>query len=156
MVSSSSTRTNVFISYSHKDAKFLDQLIEHLAYYERNNLIEVWSDKNITPGTQWREEIKQAIEYATVAVLLISPSFLASSFIAENELPPLLHAAEKEGAIILPVIVRPSNFDDTELAKFQAVNSPSMPVAKMKGYQRDEFWAKVVKDIKKAITPQQA
>jgi hypothetical protein len=64
------------------------------------------------------------------AVLLISPSFLASEFIAENELPPLLHAAEKEGAIILPVIVRPSNFEDTELANFQAVNSPSGCVAK--------------------------
>lgn len=155
MVSSLSTRTKVFISYSHKDARYLDQLVEHLAYYERNNLIEFWSDKKITAGAQWREEIKLAIEYTKVAVLLISPSFMASKFIAEDELPPLLHAAEKEGAIILPVIVRPSNFEDTELANFQAVNSPSMPVAKMKGYQRDEFWAKVLKDIKKAIVPQQ-
>ncbi|HYT37349.1 MAG TPA: toll/interleukin-1 receptor domain-containing protein [Ktedonobacteraceae bacterium] len=155
MVSSSSTRSKVFISYSHKDARYLDQLVEHLAYYERNNLIESWSDKKITPGAQWRAEIKRAIEYTKVAVLLFSPSFLASKFIAENELPPLLHAAEKEGAIILPVIVRPSNFEDTELANFQAVNSPSMPVAKMKGYQRDELWAKVVRDIKKAIIPQQ-
>ncbi len=154
MVSSSSTRTKVFISYSHKDAKYLNQLVEHLAYYERNNLIEVWSDKKITAGAQWRDEIKRAIESTKVAVLLISPSFLASKFIAENELPPLLHAAEKEGAIILPVIVRPSNFEDTELASFQAVNSPSMPVAKMRGYQRDAFWAKVVRDISKAVIPQ--
>src|SRR2546425_1228203 len=155
MVSSSSTRTKVFISYSHKDAKYLDQLVEHLAYYERNNLLEFWSDKKITPGAQWREEIKRAIEHTKVAVLLISPSFLASKFIAENELPPLLEAAKKEGAIILPVIVRPSNFEDTELVNFQAMNSPSMPVAKMKGYQRDELWAKVGRDIKKAIVPQE-
>ncbi len=151
MVSSSSTRTKVFISYSHKDAKYLHQLVEHLAYYERNNLIETWSDQKIVAGAQWREEIQQAIEAAKVAVLLISPSFLASTFIAENELPPLLLAAEKEGAIILPVIVRPSNFEDTELAAFQAVNNPSLPVAKMKGYQRDEFWTKVVRDIRSAI-----
>src|SRR2546421_13084449 len=123
MVSSSSTRTKVFISYSHRDVRYLNQLIEHIAYYERNNLIEVWDDNKITAGAQWREEIKRAIEYTKVAVLLISPSFLASKFIAENELPPLLHAAGKEGAIILPVIVRPSNFEDTELANFQAVNS---------------------------------
>ncbi|HKF38805.1 MAG TPA: toll/interleukin-1 receptor domain-containing protein, partial [Ktedonobacteraceae bacterium] len=75
MVSSSSTRTQVFISYSHKDARYLEQLVEQLAYYERNHLIESWSDKKITPGAQWREEIKQAIEYTKVAVLLISPSF---------------------------------------------------------------------------------
>src|SRR6266700_2886637 len=154
MVSSSSTRSKVFISYSHKDARYLDQLVEHLAYYERNNLIESWSDKKITPGAQWRAEIKRAIEYTKVAVLLFSPSFLASKFIAENELPPLLHAAEKEGAIILPVIVRPSNFEDTEFVIFQTVNSPSMPVAKMKGFQRDELWAKVARDIKRVILPQ--
>jgi hypothetical protein len=155
MESSSSTCTKVFISYSHKDAKYLEQLVEHLTYYERNNLLEFWSDKKITAGAQWLVEIKRAIEYAKVAVLLISPSFLASKFIAENELPPLLHAAQKEGAIILPVIIRPSNFEDTELANFQAVNSPTMPVAKMKGYQRDEFWAKLVTDISKAVIPQQ-
>src|SRR5712692_7517570 len=155
MKSSISTRKKVFISYSHKDARYLHQLVEHLAYYERNNLIEFWSDEKITAGAQWRDEIKRATACTKVAVLLISPSFLASEFIAENELPPLLHAAEEEGAIILPVIVRPSNFEDTELASFQAVNSPSMPVAKMRGYQRDAFWAKVVKDIMKAIVPQQ-
>src|SRR5712691_3515435 len=143
MASPPLNRTSFFISYSHKDAKFLDQLVEHLAYFERNNLLKVWSDKKIIPGAQWREEIKQAIESTSVAVLLISPSFLASKFIAENELPPLLRAAEKEGAIILPVIVRSSYFEDTELANFQALNNPSKPVAGMKGYERDALWTKV-------------
>jgi predicted nucleotide-binding protein len=155
MASPPLNRTSVFISYSHKDAKFLDQLVEHLAYFERNNLLKVWSDKNITPGAQWREKIKQAIESTSVAVLLISPSFLASKFIAENELPPLLRAAEKEGAIILPVIVRSSYFEDTELANFQALNNPSKPVARMKGYERDALWTNVVREIRKAIAPQQ-
>jgi len=154
MVSSSSSRTKVFISYSHNDARYLRQLVEHLVYYERNNLIEFWSDEKISAGAQWRDEIKRAIEATKVAVLLLSPSFLASEFIAENELPPLLLAAKEEGAIILPIIVRSSNFEDTEIAKFQAVNSPSKPVAGMKPYQRDEFWAKVVRDIKNAVVPQ--
>src|SRR2546421_848737 len=123
MVSSSSTRTKVFISYSHKDAKYLEQLLEHLAYEERNNLIDAWSDKKIAPGSQWREEIKRAIESTKVAVLFISPSFLASKFIAEDELPLLLRAAEKEGAAILSVIVRPSNFEDTDLVHNHATFS---------------------------------
>src|SRR5579863_2231867 len=87
MVYPSYKRTKVFISYSHKDVRYLDQLVEHLTYYERNNLIEFWSDKKIAAGAQWHDEIKQAIEATKVAVLLISPSFLASKFIAENELP---------------------------------------------------------------------
>lgn len=155
MASSPSTRTKVFISYSHKDGKYFNELIEHLIPYEREQLLEIWSDQKIVAGAQWREEIKQAIETTKAAVLLLSPSFMASNFVAENELPPLLRAAEKEGVVILPVIVRPLNFEDTELADFQSVNNPSRSVAKMKPYQRDELWVKVVKEIQRTVYPLQ-
>src|SRR5438876_3121374 len=118
-------RTKVFISYSHKDARYLNQLEEHLAYYKRKDIIDSWSDKRIQTGAEWRKEIRQAIASAKVAVLFISPSFFASKFIAEDELPPLLVAAAKEGVAIFPVIVRPSNFEDIELSKFQTANTPS-------------------------------
>jgi hypothetical protein len=64
-----------------------------------------------------------------VAILLVSADFLASKFIAENELPPLLAAAQMEGAVILPVILSACPYEDTELAKFQAVNSLSKPLS---------------------------
>jgi hypothetical protein len=47
MVHSLPLRTKVFISYSHKDAKYAEQLIEHLAYDKRYNLIETWGDKKL-------------------------------------------------------------------------------------------------------------
>lgn len=153
--SSSSSRSKVFISYSHKDARYLKQLQTHLAYYERVGLIEVWDDTKLSPGAIWQEEIKNALRQTKVAILLVSAAFLASKFIVENELPPLLAAAQSEGAVILSVILSACAFEDTELAQFQAVNSPSMPVAKMRGYQRDAFWATVVRDIRKTVIPQQ-
>jgi hypothetical protein len=70
----------------------------------------------------------EALEVTKVAVLLVSVDFLASKFIAEEELPPLLKAADKGEVKILPVILMPSGFENSPLAKFQAINSPKKPL----------------------------
>ncbi len=94
--------------------------------------MEVWDDTHISPGTKWQDEIAAALASAKVAILLISAAFLASDFIMDNKLPPLLEAASNGGTTILCVIVNPSRFQRTpELAQFQAVNSPNRPLSKL-------------------------
>lgn len=101
-------RTTIFISYSHKDEKWLERLQVHLKPLEREGKIERWDDSRIKPGAKWEDEICRALASAKVAVLLISADFLASDFILANELPHLLAAAKDDEAIILPVIVSSS------------------------------------------------
>jgi TIR domain len=102
-------------------------------------------------GKNWREEIRRALEATKVAILLVSADFLASKFIAEDELPPLLEAAQLGGAIILPVILSPCVFEDTPLQQYQAINSPSKPLSKMKGSERDEVWVTLVRTVMKLV-----
>src|SRR5436305_6620589 len=135
--------TAVFISYSHRDRRFLKELRTHLAPYIRLGAVHIWDDTMIHPGTKWREEITNALQSAKVAILLVSPDFLASDFIARKEIPPLLRSAEQNGLKILPVILRPCAFLDTELAQFQAVNVPSNPLSHMNPGERDGVWASV-------------
>ena len=90
-------RTQVFVSYSHVDSEYLARLRVHLRPFERKNLVDVWSDAKVKAGQRWRKEIEDAIGRAAVAILLVSADFLASDFVAENELPPLLKAAQGEG-----------------------------------------------------------
>ncbi len=104
MTSISYNRTDVFISYSHKDVQYLERLKTHFAFDERKGSLSVWEDTRLSPGSPWRVEIEQAIKKTRIAILLVSADFLASKFIAETELPPLLAAAKTEGAIIIPVI----------------------------------------------------
>jgi len=145
-------RQKVFISYSHQDAEWLTRLRVHLRPLERDYDIEVWDDTKIIPGSHWREEIKRAVESAKVAVLLVSADFLASKFIVEDELPPLLKAAANEGATILSVILSPSRFTNTEsLSRFQSVNHPSAPIINMARGEQEEMFVRVSEEIERYI-----
>ncbi|HEU5367627.1 MAG TPA: TIR domain-containing protein, partial [Ktedonobacterales bacterium] len=144
-------RTKVFISYSHKDANFLVELQEQLGTLQRRGLLNVWADTQIKPGGLWREEIDEALASAKVAILLVSPTFLNSTFITEVELPHLLKAVKEEGVKILPIIVRHCLYDETELQPYQAFNSPQRPLSDVKKNQREKVWASLGKAIKEAL-----
>lgn len=141
----------VFISYSHKDARWLTRLQVHLKPLERLGTITLWDDTVLKPGANWREEIQQGLESAKAAILLISADFLASDFISNNELPPLLASASSRGVIILPIIVSPCRFAETKvLSQFQAVNPPSQPLSTMSRAKQEAIFVEVSKAIENA------
>jgi TIR domain len=149
-------RTQVFISYSHRDAEWLERLRIHLRPLMRDSTIEVWDDTQIQPGALWRDEIRTALANAKVAILLISADFLASDFIASEELPPLLEAAKEEGAIVLPLIVSPSRFSRTvSLSKYQAVNDHLKPLVSMTRGEQEEVLNSVAERVESAIGAQE-
>ena len=58
---------------------------------------------------------------------MVSPSFLASDFIAKHELPPLLDAAECKGLTIIWIPISYSLYDETEIANYQSATPPVSP-----------------------------
>jgi serine/threonine protein kinase len=128
---------SVFVSYSHKDAKWLERIRVHLRPLERQGLVGLWDDTRIRPGTNWRDEIAQALETACSAVLLVSANFLASDFCTEEELSQLFRRARDRGVRILPVIISPCQLAASPgLAALQAINAPSRtPVEMDRGEQ---------------------
>jgi hypothetical protein len=147
---SASARDKVFISYSHKDQKFLDELRTHLKPLVREDRISIWSDQQIEPGAKWFDEIMLALASTKVAVLLVTKDFLASDFIHEHELGPLLKKTQQGGVRILWVLVRGCNYKATPLKDYHALISPDKPLAEMKA-ERDGAWVKICEAIKAAL-----
>jgi len=143
----SSVRSQVFISYSHKDKRWLDRLQTMLKPLVRSGAISVWTQAVIQPGARWREELQRALASTKVAVFLVSDNFLDSDFIAQEELRPLLAAAEKEGVKILWVYLSHCLYEASPLWEYQAAHDIKQPLDQLPG----ETWKRVLRDVARAI-----
>ena len=145
-------RRELFISYSHRDLKWLEQLRTHLKPLERNYNLERWDDSRIKPGDKWLVEIEQALARAAVALLLVSPDFVASDFIDRKEMPSLLDAAQNQGLAILWVPLRPISLKlFPQIEQYQALFSPERTLADMTDVEQDRTLAKISETILETI-----
>ena len=109
----------IFISYSHVDAKWCNDL-QTMAAPLKNYDIQVFSDAGIAPGASWPSTIQESLDKATVAVLLVSRHFLEARFIKDIELPYILKARETRGLEVLWVLVSACLYEKSPLQHIQA------------------------------------
>jgi hypothetical protein len=146
------TPRRIFVSYSHRDKDVLDRLLVHLRPLERDHLVDVWTDTRIEAGADWKREVDEALRHASVAILLVTADFLASDFIVENELPPLLEQAETHGTRILPVIVKPCRYvRDVRLSRLQALNDPQTPLLMLTAVEQEGVLDEVAEAVERAM-----
>ena len=145
-------KLNIFISYSHEDKDYLNRLQIHLKVlkYLYGN-IDAWSDERIRLGDHWKDEIKQAMDNASVAILLVSTDFLASDFVENNELPEILKKEKQRNLKIFCLLVKPCLFTDSCLSEFQAANPPEKTLVEMNEAQQDRVYLKLMDEIKSIL-----
>jgi hypothetical protein len=146
-------KKKIFISYSHQDVSWLKQVQTNLKVLSFSDVdFEVWDDTKVHSGEKWKKEIENALTECKIAILLISTDFLASDFIQNNELPPLLKKAEEDGTIILPLIVGYCRFTkDKYLKDYQAVNNPSQPLISCTKAETQKILVKLTEDVERSL-----
>jgi TIR domain len=105
----------------------------------------------IRPGSQWETEIDAALTNSRIAVLLVTPDFLNSDFIHENELGLLLKRAQEDGVTILWIPIRYSGYKQTPLKNYQALSKTDRPIVGMTKAKRDKAWVEICEKIQKEV-----
>ena len=140
---------NVFISYSHEDIALRRELDKHLRTLKDAKIINIWTDSDIMPGTEWATQILANLNSAQIILLLVSADFLASSFCQSVEMTKALERHDANTARVIPIILRPSFWEIAPFGKLQALPlaADNRPLAVTSWPQRDNAWTNVVQGI---------
>jgi formylglycine-generating enzyme required for sulfatase activity len=78
---------------------------------------------------------------------LISQNFLASDYVASDELPRILSLANERGLRVFPVFVSSCFLRDSPLLQFQAVNSPTTPLDSLPIAEQNRIFSKLAESV---------
>jgi energy-coupling factor transporter ATP-binding protein EcfA2 len=139
----------VFISYAHADEALRERLEKHLSSLQREGRISIWHDHQIVPGTNWAVAIDATINTATVILLLISPDFVASDYCYGIEMQRALERQQSGEACVIPVLLRPIDWQHLPFASLQSLPRNVRPVTTWAN--QDEALLDVAQGIRLAL-----
>jgi TIR domain/WD domain, G-beta repeat len=164
----------VFISYAHADnqspdpqKRWLDRFAEFLQPLVSQEDFTLCSDQDIRIGEQWHERIQTQLKAAKAVVLLVSPAFLASSYVRNSELPVILKSAADNGVKIFPILVAPSLYkrakykypdpktgpQEFTLSSIQAANPPTKTLVEMTEGEQNRVLLEVAEQLADLLNP---
>jgi len=136
----------VFFSYSHEDEGLRDELSNHLAMLQRQEVITAWHDRRIGAGKEWGKEIDEHLNTADIILLLVSSAFLASDYCYNVEMKTAMKRHDDGEARVIPVILRPVDWKGAPFGKLHSLPTDASPVT---GWQnRDEAFRDVALGIR--------
>jgi len=140
----------IFISYSHKDEKYKDELVNILSPLQDEGILEIWHDRRVDPGDEWYQAIQDAMNICDLGILLISADFLTSRFIRDEELTRLLERHKENGLRVVPIIIRPCMWQSKGVLKdIQALPRDGKSVSM--SIERDQVWTECAMMIERLL-----
>jgi len=111
-------RIKVFVSYAKRNKAAKERFVAMLSDYAGADArfdFRFWEDNQIAIGADWDATIHTEMEKCDIGLLLLSPAFLQSKYISENELPVLV-----QKPLLFPVALAPIDFKRHDLKGLQA------------------------------------
>lgn len=145
----SSRGIEIFVLSSHRDQELRQALETHLALLKREKLVAWWHDEEIEAGADWGVEIRDRLLSADIVLILVSPDLLASDHVWDAEMPQAMARHASGEALVIPVILRPVDWQGTPLAKLQALPEDARPVTSWENV--DEAFLDIARGLRAVI-----
>lgn len=116
---------------------------------KREDVIHAWHARQILAGEDRNNEIQRHLRAASVVLVLVSASYLASSELRQTEMTPALEQSWVGKTRVILVLVRACNWKMGPLAELSPL--PRNEVAITSWHNRDEAWKDVAGGIREAI-----
>ncbi len=139
----------IFYCYARKDKPLREEMDLHLSTLKRQNHIITWADHEIAPGEDWAKSIDIHLNEADIIFLLISPNFMSSDYCYGTEMQRALQRHEQKQARVIPIILRPVDWEDAPFSKLQVLPTNATPVTIWP--DRDAAFADIVKNLRPMI-----
>jgi len=141
----------IFCCYAHEDEALLKKLKTHLRPLQRQGLVNVWHDRDISAGTDWEQQIKEQLNTAQIILLLVSPDFMDSDYCYGIEMQRAIERHERGEARVIPIILRHVYWQSAVFSKLQALPKDGKPVTDPDWHNLDRAFFDVVEGIRKIV-----
>ena len=141
----------IFFCYAHEDEPLLKKLKAHLRPLQRQGLVDMWYDRDISAGSDWEQQIKEQLNTAHIILLLVSPDFMDSDYCYGIEMKRAIERDRRGEARVIPIVLRPVDFEGTPFRKLQALPTDAKAVMSSSWQYQDEAFVNVTKGIRKVV-----
>ena len=151
-----SGKPRIFVSYAHRDTKWLNLLETHLKGLRNHAQVAFYTDRHTPGGGDWDAEIKDNLEKADIFLPIVTPAFAASDYIHEVELPIAKRRREAGACVIMPVYAEQCRFSLLGLSNVNFMPKDDQgqltPLEEWEDRFLNRALTKIVEDIEKQIT----
>src|SRR5207247_1907426 len=117
----------IFFCYAREDEELRQGLEKQLKALQRQGLIDIWHDRNISAGTEWEREIDKHLNTAQIILLLISPDFIDSDYCYSIEMKRAIERHDRKEASVIPIILDYVYWQVEPLSRLQALPTDAKP-----------------------------
>lgn len=139
----------ILYSSAPEDKSMLENLDKHLVNLKRNSFISTWHHDELQPGIERIVEVEKHFKAADIVILLISSSFFNSDYCHDVEMKKALEKQKNKEAIIIPILLSPCDWENTQIGKLEILPTAKMPIV-LWNNREQAFWD-VAKNIRQKV-----